>query len=41
MAPQFYPRVFGFESAGKRFFWECESHIPLPSIRELKAIMID
>jgi len=41
MAPQFYPRVFGFESAGKRFFWECESNIPLPSIRELKAIMID
>ena len=38
-APQFYPSVFSFESAGKRFFWECESMIPLPSILEVKEII--
>ena len=37
--PQFYPSVFSFESTGKRFFWECESMIPLPSILEVKEII--
>jgi 5'-3' exonuclease len=39
LAPQFYPTVYSFESIGKRFFWECESLIPLPSIQELKMIL--
>lgn len=39
LAPQFYPSAFTFESIGKRFFWECESMIPLPSILELKEII--
>ena len=39
IAPQFYPSVFSFESVGKRFFWECESMIPLPSILEVKEII--
>jgi 5'-3' exonuclease len=39
IAPQFYPSVFSFESLGKRFFWECESMIPLPSILEIKEIV--
>jgi len=39
LAPQFYPSVYSFESMGKRFFWECESMIPLPSIYELKQIV--
>jgi 5'-3' exonuclease len=39
LAPQFYPAAFSFESVGKRFFWECETQIPMPSIRELKAIL--
>ena len=38
LAPQFYPSVYSFESMGKRFFWECESMIPLPSIYELKRL---
>ena len=38
-APQFYPSVFSFESVGKRYFWECESMIPLPSILEVKEII--
>lgn len=39
LAPQFYPSVYSFESMGKRYFWECESMIPLPSIYELKQII--
>jgi 5'-3' exonuclease len=39
IAPQFFPSKFSFESVGKRFFWECESMIPLPSILEVKEII--
>jgi 5'-3' exonuclease len=39
LAPQFYPERFSFETIGKRFFWECESMIPLPSILEVKRII--
>lgn len=38
-APQFYPTTFSFDSVGKRFFWECESNIPIPSIIEVKEII--
>jgi 5'-3' exoribonuclease 4 len=40
LAPQFFPAAFSFESVGKRFFWECETQIPMPSIRELKAVLV-
>jgi len=39
IAPQFFPERFGFESVGKRFFWECEAKIPIPSMMELKALV--
>ena len=39
LAPQFFPDKFSFESVGKRFFWECESLIPLPTIYEIKEII--
>jgi 5'-3' exonuclease len=39
LAPQFFPAAFMFESVGKRFFWECESLIPLPTIYEIKEII--
>jgi len=39
IASQFYPTEFSFDSMGKRFFWECESMIPLPTILEVKALM--
>jgi 5'-3' exonuclease len=39
IAPQFFPSKFSFESVGKRYFWECESMIPLPSILEVKEII--
>jgi 5'-3' exonuclease len=38
IAPQFFPTSFTFDSVGKRFFWECESEIPLISISEVKAL---
>lgn len=39
LAPQFYPTVFSFDSMGKRFFWECEAMIPMPSMLEIKRII--
>lgn len=38
-APWLFPESFGFSSVGKRFFWECEADIPVPSICEVKAIL--
>jgi hypothetical protein len=34
-----FPTEFGFESVGKRWFWECEADIPIPSILEVKKIL--
>ena len=39
LAPQFYPAEFSFDSVGKRFFWECEAMIPVPSMCEVKSII--
>ena len=39
LAPQYYPSTFSFDSVGKRYFWECEAVIPVPTILELKDIM--
>ena len=39
LAPQYFPSVFSFESIGKRYFWECETIIPLPSILEIKELV--
>lgn len=38
-APYCYPSEFSFESIGKRYFWECEALIPVPSICELQALL--
>jgi 5'-3' exonuclease len=38
-APQYYPDSFLFDTFGKRFFWECESIIPIPTILEIKNII--
>jgi len=38
-APQYYPDTFSFESIGKRYFWECEAKIPIPTILEIRGIM--
>lgn len=36
LAPYWFPTSFSFHSVGKRFFWECEAMIPIPSILEVK-----
>jgi 5'-3' exonuclease len=38
-APQYFPTTYGFDSVGKRFFWECEPRIPVPSMLEFKALV--
>ena len=39
LAPWLYPKKFGYCSVGKRYFWECEAEIPVPSIIEIKSIL--
>jgi hypothetical protein len=36
LLPHYFPTDFSFESVGKRFFWECEAMIPIPSLSEIK-----
>jgi len=38
-APEFFPRKFELESIGKRFNWECEAIIPIPTIHQLRAVI--
>jgi 5'-3' exonuclease len=38
-APWLYPREWSYHSFGKRFFWECEAHIPIPSIKDVRDIL--
>jgi 5'-3' exonuclease len=38
-APWLFPRSFGFTSVGKRYFWECEADIPVPTIRQVKMLL--
>ncbi len=39
IAPYLFPTTFTFESVGKRYFWECEACIPIPTIRDIKQLM--
>jgi 5'-3' exonuclease len=39
LAPYWFPSSFSFHSVGKRFFWECEAMIPIPSIVEVKRLL--
>lgn len=39
LAPWLYPTYYTYNSIGKRFFWECEAEIPIPSILEVKSIL--
>lgn len=40
-APWLFPTKFGYSSVGRRFFWECEAEIPVPTILEVKALCRD
>lgn len=35
-SPQYYPNNFSFLTTGRRYFWECEAEIPVPSIKEIR-----
>lgn len=35
-APEYFPEKWSYFHFGKRFFWECEAHIPIPTIRFLR-----
>ena len=38
-APEFFPTHFEYESIGRRFTWEMEAKIPIPSIQQLRAVI--
>lgn len=38
-APEYFPKSWNYHHLGKRHFWECEAHIPLPTLRVLRQIM--
>lgn len=35
-APHLFPSEFRFDSVGKRYFWECECRIPVPTVRAVR-----
>lgn len=39
-APYLFPKEFDFCSLGKRWFWECEAKIPIPTILEVKRLLL-
>lgn len=38
-APEYFPKSWNYHHLGKRHFWECEAHIPLPTLRVLRQII--
>lgn len=38
-APEYFPQKWSYFHFGKRFFWECEAHIPVPTIRFLRHVL--
>lgn len=38
-APEYFPKSWNYHHLGKRHFWECEAHIPLPTLRVLRQIV--
>jgi 5'-3' exonuclease len=39
IAPHLFPTTFTFESVGKRYFWECEACIPIPTVCDIKQLI--
>lgn len=39
--PWYFPEKFGFIPSGRRFFWECEANIPIPTIEEIRQSIAD
>ena len=39
LAPQMWPKKFGFFSAGRKWLWECEARVPVLSAERLRQIL--
>ena len=39
LAPVFWPRTFGFFSAGRRWMWECEAELPILTAGRLRKLL--
>jgi hypothetical protein len=39
LAPQMWPRTFGFISLGRKWLWECEALIPVLTASRLRDIL--
>jgi 5'-3' exonuclease len=39
LAPQMWPRTFGFFSLGRKWMWECEARIPVLTAGRLREIL--
>jgi 5'-3' exonuclease len=39
LAPQMWPKEFGFFSAGRKWLWECEARVPVLSAERLREIL--
>ncbi len=38
-APEYFPRHWSYFHLGKRHFWECEAHVPMPTLRFLRSVL--
>jgi 5'-3' exonuclease len=38
-APWYWPREFGFFSAGKRWMWECEAEVPILTAQRMRELL--
>jgi 5'-3' exonuclease len=41
VAPQFWPRQFGFFSFGRTWLWQCEARVPVLMVERLRACVAD
>jgi len=38
IAPQMWPKVFGFVSVGRKWLWECEARIPVLTVERVRSV---
>ena len=38
LAPQMWPKIFGFVSLGRKWLWECEARIPVLTVERVRAV---
>ena len=40
LAPQFWPRQFGFFSFGRTWLWQCEARVPVLTVERLRNVLL-